>query len=182
MRIHYFLTEEEIDELTRRGFLKGLGAAAGAAATGSSMAAQWQQKQLKDPLTDKSKGTWSQIKSDNGNALLIIHEYPGPDYMNNPNKEKIYSELKFQIPGEILDFRYVPSDRESYAMGRIKIGQLVKDFILSKDGSRNPSIGYTSSKDLLDKLSKYKGPLKIEMPIYQKGKVIFDFTLDNSAK
>ena len=79
------------------------------------------------------------------------------------------------MPGEILDFEYMSGD--FYAPGRIKIGNKVEDFHLRKI-KNNYNIGWTDNQSVLKQLSKYTGPIKIEVPLHRKGNVIFNFTID----
>ena len=85
MRLHEFTgktIEEILAEIDRRGFLKGLGAAAATAAIPSmAKAAPFSHSKNVDPMTNKERGKSSAVKSDNSDAVLTIqwpsHEYPG---------------------------------------------------------------------------------------------------------
>ena len=61
---------EFITEITRRNFLKGVGAA-GLGST-QALAAPFRHGQNIDPMTDKAEGQYSTVTSDDGSAVLYI--------------------------------------------------------------------------------------------------------------
>ena len=69
MKIRDIITEELLDEISRRGFLKGLGAAAVAGAAGGAKADWAKDQDYIDPMTDKVYTSFSN-KSTNGEATL----------------------------------------------------------------------------------------------------------------
>jgi TonB family protein len=160
--------EGSLEEVDRRGFLKGLGAAAVAGAAGSAMAAPFKHGEYKDQMTGQSQGRYSKVRADNKNATLEI---------SWPNSGQ--SMTVIDIPGATINFGVYG------ATGRIKIGDSpVQEFGLSKGDSGNYSWGANLNANIARKILSHSGEVKIEVPIYRTGPEIFKFTIeqDNITK
>ena len=76
MRLYEFTNqsiEEMLAEIDRRGFLKGLGAAAATAAVPTlAKAAPFKHGEYKDQMSGEKQGKFAKVKADNGNANLEI--------------------------------------------------------------------------------------------------------------
>lgn len=156
-----------LEDLTRRGFLKGIGAAAGMAATGAT-ASPFKHGEYKDQMTGERQGRYSKVKADNKNATL---------------------EILWPVSGQAMTIIDIPRATINFkihgAIGRIKIGNdPVQDFDLSMGDSGNYSWGANLSADIARKILSHSGEVKIEVPIYRTGPEIFKFTIeqDNITK
>lgn len=151
--------QQPINEIDRRGFLKGLGATAAAGATGSAMAAPFRHSKNVDPMTGKENGKYSEVRSDNSNAVLSIqwpeHKWPG---------------VFIDIPRGIINFGVYG------ASGRIKINGKVADVSLSRISNRSYS---SASIDIPPRtVLTATGDLWVEVPIYNDGDRVFKFTIE----
>ena len=97
------LAEQELDEdLSRRGFLKGAGAAAVAGAAGSAMAAPFKHTTDKDQMTGEKTADVSTVKSNDGKAILelrrgakpmVVLEVPGTTF----NAGRLGTNCRYKI-------------------------------------------------------------------------------------
>ena len=71
MRINEIITETQVDEIDRRGFLRGLGAAAVAGAAGNAKADWAGPFTQTDPMTDKVTRKWHNESTDKSTDLVI---------------------------------------------------------------------------------------------------------------
>jgi len=162
------LAEGSLQEVDRRGFLKGMGAAAGMAATGAQ-AAPFSHGEYKDQMTGKSQGRYSKVKADNGNATLTLR-WPGSDQ----------PRIDIDLPGKIINF-----GASGAAGARVKVGNgPVIETYLNRGQSGNYSWGAILDTNLVRKILTHSGELKIEVNIFQTGPEIFKFTIeqDNITK
>lgn len=171
MKVNDIITEDQIDEIDRRGFLKGLGAAT-LGATGMANAAPFKHGEYKDQMTGKSDGKYSTVSSDNSNAKLII-QWPG-------NKS---AGAIIKIPGETINYK-IGSYGGLSTSGRIKIGDgPVENVGLTAPDSDNYSEGFLfgsagTMEGIARRILKSKGELKIEVPIYRQGNKVYIFTIE----
>jgi hypothetical protein len=175
MRLHHILSEAELqqlDEITRRGFLKGIGAAAGLAATGA-MAAPFKHGQNVDPMDNKPGAKTATVKSNDGMAELYIQ----------------YGD-KSQPDGVWIDIKNGKIERPDTDFGRVKFSsepvKKVWGGVDRNSGFKSAQLGgssadetseYSTSK-LARKILSHSGELKVEIPVYGKGKVIYIFTIE----
>jgi TonB family protein len=156
-----------LEDMSRRGFLKGLGAAAGMAATGAS-AAPFSHGEYKDQMTGKSDGKYSKVRSDDGRATLTLDWPVGGR-----------GQLIVSIPGTTINFG------ARGAAGRIKIGSgPVQDVWLNQGQTGSYSWAGILNNSLISKILSHSGEVKIEVPFYRTGPEIFKFTIeqDNITK
>ena len=158
------VTESSLEEVDRRGFLKGLGAAAVAGAAGSALAAPFNHGSYKDAMTGEGGGGFSLIKSDNSNASLQI-SWPGS---NQPG-------FIITIPRTVINMGV------RGAGGRIKIGGKVDSIFLNPLRSNDPSSAGVLDADIARKILNTPGELLIEVPIYREGNQIYRFTVEPDA-
>lgn len=163
-----------LDEISRRGFLKGAGAAAGLAATGA-VAAPFRHGGYVDQMTGQGKGNYSVVKSDNSNASLTI-QWPG---------KTEFPGAVIQIPGAIVS--YEVKSKVWQAQGRIKIGNEPVEsvtFFRPDSGKWDTAMlsfdygEFTKASDIARKILKHSGKVKIEVPLYKQGPTVFDFTIE----
>lgn len=152
----------KIHEIDRRGFLRGLGAAAMAGATGSAMAAPFSHGEFADQMTGKTQGKYSVLRSDNSKASITI-KWPGS---NQPG-------FVITVPGEVLQLGI------RGAGGRIKINDKVEDiyFHPMNDHGAYSSAGVLSDS-IARKLLKSNGEVLIQIPVYGKGEPVYKFTVE----
>lgn len=169
MRLHDIIHNDPLlEELSRRGFLKGVGAAAGMAATGAQ-AAPFSHGEYKDQMTGKSKGRYSTVKADNGNAILTL-KWPGSGQ----------ARIDIDLPGKTINFSASGSSG-----ARVKIGNgPVIETYLSRGQSGDYSWGAILDTNLVRKILAHSGELKVEVNIFRTGPEIFKFTIeqDNITK
>jgi len=169
MRLHEIIPNDPLlEDLSRRGFLKGLGAAAGMAATGAQ-AAPFSHGEYKDQMTGKSKGRYSTVKADNGNATLTL-KWPGSGR----------ARVDVDLPGKTINFGASGSSR-----ARVKVGNdPVIETYLNRGESGDYSWGAILDTNLVRKILAHSGELKIEVNIFRTGPEIFKFTIeqDNITK
>lgn len=169
MRLHEIIPNDPLlEDLSRRGFLKGVGAAAGMAATGAQ-AAPFSHGEYKDQMTGKSKGRYSTVKADNGNATLTL-KWPGSGR----------ARIDIDLPGKIINFGASGSSG-----ARIKVGNgPVIETYLNRGESGDYSWGAILDTNLVQKILAHSGELKIEVNIFRTGPEIFKFTIeqDNITK
>jgi len=166
------------EDLSRRGFLKGLGAAAAAGAASSANATPFKHGKFKDEMTGAESGSYTTLKSDYGDATIQIN-WNGLTYIG------------FIATSDILGiYKGYPMD------GRIKISDKpVKNITLwPLNGAGNHAGGIKiddSNKAtilLAKEIMSTPGSLKIELPVVSPGgaytKKIFQFTIepDNKSK
>ena len=151
---------EFIAEIDRRGFLKGLGAAAGMAATGA-VAAPFRHGNHTDPMTNINRGKYSEVRSDNSNAVLSIqwpgHKHPG---------------VYISIPNVTMDF----STDDIIRGARVKInGKVsnVKMFQLNSGNYSEASIDISPNEIL-----RTSGDLWFEIPLFRGERRVFKFTIE----
>jgi hypothetical protein len=150
------------EDITRRGFLQGAGAAAVAGTAGGAMAAPFRHGEYKDQMTGANQGKYSTIKSDNSNATLQI-QWPGtkqPGFI-------------LDIPGEVLQLGI------DGASGRIKINGKLENIYFNRmvDHGAYSSAGVLSD-NIARKLLKSNGEVLIEIPVYGKGNKVYKFTVE----
>lgn len=163
MKLHDIIPNDPLlEDLSRRGFLKGVGAAAGSAATGA-MAAPFRHGEYKDQMTGKSQGRYSKVKADNGNATLTLR-WPGSDQ----------PRIDIDLPGKTINF-----GASGAAGARVKVGNgPVIETYLSKGQSGDYSWGAILDTNLVRKILTHSGELKIEVDIFRTGPQIFKFTIE----
>jgi TonB family protein len=170
-KVEALVTEEQLDELDWKKAAR-TGALAAATAFGSagmptdSVAAPYQHTQNVDQMSGENKGTVSTVQSDNGNASLTFRW-----------KQK---EAIIQIPGAIFNYGL------NGVSGRIKIGNdKVEPVWIAKSSTGSYSVGFLNgNNNLLTRLMSAGGQVKIEVPMYQKGDIVYNFTIepDNLSK
>lgn len=166
MKIRDLQTEaQQLDEISRRDFLKGIGAVAGSTALGNANSAPFSHGEYKDQMTGTSEGRFSKVRSNDGKAILEI-SWP----------ENKMPMTVIEIPGATINFGVYGSS------GRIKIGDSpVQNFGLSQGKSGNYSWGANLDKGIARKLLTHSGPVKVEVELFRTGAVIFNFTLEQDA-
>lgn len=168
MRLYEFTgktIEEILAEIDRRGFLKGLGAAAATAVVPSmAKAAPFSHGEYRDQMTGEKQGKFAKVKADNGNATLEI-EY-----------ESGQPKVIIDIPRSIIHFKRNASD------ARIKIGKgPVENTYLSQGTSNDYSWGAILDKDLTNRILSHSGELKFEVNLYKDGPKVFVFTIEQDS-
>ena len=157
------ITDVVNEDITRRGFLQGAGAAAVAGAAGSAMAAPFRHGEYKDQMTGASQGKYSTIKSNDGRASLEL-SWPGQGQ----------SYLAVDVPGKIINF-----GASGTAAARIKIGNgPVINTYLNRGTSGNYSWGAIFNNDIINKVLTHQGELKVEIPLYRDGGTVYNFTVE----
>ena len=171
MRLHEIIPNDPLlEDLSRRGFLKGIAGAAASSATGA-MAAPFRHGSHTDQMTGKEEGKYSTVVSDNSNAKLII-QWPGH---SSPG-------VVITVPGKVINYK--TGRFGSGAGARIKIGNLpVEDISIYSPDSGNYSkafLGFDNENRarIARQILKSSGPLKIEIPIFREGNVVFAFTIE----
>jgi hypothetical protein len=162
MKLTDLLTEQELDELGRRDFLKGLaGLAAGAAGVKSADAATFQKSTDIDKMSGE-KTEYRDLDSDDGKASLSVI----------PNKAVILVLKKGRTFIRELGGISV----------RIKFGNNPVTGAGGIGGGTNQAslgIGYKKGgKDLANDILKHKGTLLIEVTLDDGQKDIIKFTID----
>ena len=154
--------QQPINEIDRRGFLKGMGAAAVAGAAGTAMAAPFSHGEFADQMTGKTQGKYSVLRSDNSKASITI-KWPGS---NQPG-------FVITVPGEVLQLGI------RGAGGRIKINDKVEDiyFHPMSDHGAYSSAGVLSDS-IARKLLKSNGEVLIQIPVVGKGEPVYKFTVE----
>jgi hypothetical protein len=182
MKINELLSENELDEIDRRGFLKGLGAAAGLAAVGNVAAAPLKKSVSTDKMSGE-KTKKADIESDDKKGSLEIFDRDGPpestkqaaggqvDFAPDYDWSNVYLSLKRGI----FD-RTVPA-------GRIKFGSGPAEHVSVHVGSggRHAELfnrGGGKTNSLAKKILNHKGKLLIEIFVYPEKSEIIQFTID----
>ena len=169
MRLYEFTgttIEEMLAEIDRRGFLKGLGAAAATAAIPSmAKAAPFSHGKNVDPMTNKERGKNSTVKSDNSDAVLTIqwpsHEYPGvwisiPKNNTMDFTNDIITSSRIKINGNISNLKLWQLSGGNYNQAKIDISP--------------------------NTVLKASGDLWIEIPMFRGERKIFKFTLEQDKE
>lgn len=171
MKINELLSEHELDEIDRRGFLKGLGAAAGLAAVGKVSAASLKKNVSTDPMSGEKSNDFN-IKSEDGRATLYIRAELDPEKWTG-------SSTILQLSNDTFDWFATNG-----AM-RIKIGNNPPESIrFDLSGSaRQASIGAPGSwgrygGDFERMLVKHKGQVLIQVPTKKHGMDPIKFKID----
>jgi len=158
---------ESLEEIDRRGFLKGMGAAAMTGAAGSAVAAPFKHGEYTDQMTDKNVGKYSAVRSNDGLAELEIAWGDGVWFVL---KTRAMLEINKVVSGEyrIQYFRYSFN------------GKLVEESGIVNKQLRSMQIGSTpdASKALANKLLKQPGEFKIEIELFGEGKRVFKFKIE----
>lgn len=158
---------ESLEEIDRRGFLKGMGAAAVSGAAGSAVAAPFKHGEYTDQMTDKNVGKYSAVRSNDGLAELEIAWGDGVWFVL---KTRAMLEINKVVSGEyrIQYFRYSFN------------GKLVEESGIVNKQLRSMQIGSTPdvSKALANKLLKQPGEFKIEIELFGEGKRVFKFKIE----
>lgn len=168
MRLYEFTNqsiEEMLAEIDRRGFLKGLGAAAATAAIPSmAKAAPFKHGEYKDQMSGEKQGKFAKVKADNGNATLEI-EY-----------ESKQPKIIIDVPRAIINFK------QDTSPARIKLGNSpVENTYLYQGTSNNYSWGAITDKDLVNRILAHSGELKFEVNLYKDGPKVFVFTIEQDS-
>jgi len=162
---------DQLDEISRRDFLKTAGAAAGLAAT-DALAAPWQHGQSKDEM-DNTTTKYSSIVSIDRNAELFVHH--------------VHGNLLFHIlrGRKMIDFDKF-TDGRGISRGRLKLGNHAPDNVRLEQLSRGGQIYIISSPDydLTQTLFKIKNPtvVKIEIPFYGGTRSVYTFEIEPDKK
>jgi hypothetical protein len=173
------VAEGSLEEVDRRGFLKGIGAVAVAGAAGNSMSAPFKHSQNVDPMTDKVTGKNSTVISDDGTAELYV------EWKGGANSGGAWMDLK--------SGRVHPRFGNSGFVGRIKFGN---DAVQDLDGvpqanyktvqlggsaSSGVDTGTMNTAVIAKKILKHSGKLKIEIPMLDGNKKVFVFTIEQDS-
>lgn len=115
-----------LDEISRRDFLKGAGAAAAGAALGSTAKAEWFTPiQFVDPMTDRTRTTYWNASVDRKFILNLInvsgYGYKFPQLRNVQGKWKTRPAHVYSVPGEEKE---LIKSNEDYAYGRLRIDNM----------------------------------------------------------
>jgi hypothetical protein len=157
----------QLDEISRRDFLKGAGAAAGLAAT-DAISAPFKHSQNVDPMTDKVQSKNSTVVSDDGSAQLYIQWNSG-----------VWFDLKKGLLG------LTNSTGGFYLQNmRIKIGNepVKKTYgTLSKNFKSMQIGGPAETKNLASQILKHSGELRIEAELSNGNTKVFKFTIEPDA-
>jgi hypothetical protein len=171
---------EEVDEadMNRRGFLKGMSAAAVAGAAGGTMAAPFKHVKQTDQMTGKDDGVDSKVKSDNSNAILVIHH--GGNKPSGSNFSNAY--VGIEIPNKSINVGYGSNGGKDI---RIKIGNNpVETAYLQRAEGGSPGWAYMIDEwnsGIVKKLLKHSGEVKIEVPINREGDIVYKFTIEQDS-
>jgi hypothetical protein len=157
---------DQLDEISRRDFLKGAGATAGLAAT-DAISAPFKHGQHKDELENKLTNKYSTVRSDNGDAELYIGWNNGVT-LRVPGK-------RFERTGTDLG---MPSSSARIKFGSEPAKSII--IILTKD-YKSAVLGSSDPTGLAKKIISYNGPLKIEANIASLGSKIFSFTIEQDS-
>jgi hypothetical protein len=168
MKIRDIITEELLDEISRRGFLKGLSAAAVAGAAGSVMAAPFKHTTSKDQMTGEKTADVSTVKSNDGKAILELHRGANP-------------MVVLEVPGAIFNARTFGTSC------RYKIGNgPVIETLLGKPSSGASNWGailpqFNGGQGLAEKIMQHSGEVLFEVDLYRIGPKVFKFTIEPDA-
>lgn len=160
---------DQLDEISRRDFLKTAGAA-GLSAT-DVLAAPWQHQQGKDSMDDSITYTWSAVYSTDGKALLSVHQISKSDL-----------SLLLRAPDVRVDFQNFTRDSRGEARGRLKLGNLKPDNIVLQQLSRGDRtyiishLNYDFAKTLF--FLKHPTNVKIEIPVWGGSNRIYTFEIE----
>jgi hypothetical protein len=168
MRLYEFTgktIEEMLAEIDRRGFLKGLGAAAATAAVPTlAKAAPFKHGEYKDQMSGEKQGKFAKVKADNGNATLSV------------NYQDKLPLVRVDIPGSIIYFK------RDFSSVRIKFGNNpVEKTGMTQGTSNNYSWGAIPDRDIVNRILSHTGELKIEVDLYKDGPKVFKFTIEQDA-
>jgi hypothetical protein len=168
MRLYEFTgktIQEMLAEIDRRGFLKGLGAAAATAAVPSmAKAAPFSHGEYKDQMSGEKQGKFAKVKADNGNATLEV-EYDSKQ-----------PKVIIDVPRAIINFR------QDTSPARIKLGNNpVENTYLYQGTSNSYSWGAITDKDLVNRILSHSGELKFEVNLYKDGPKVFVFTIEQDS-
>jgi hypothetical protein len=156
------------EDISRRGFLRGLGAAAVAGAAGGAMAAPFRHNKTVDPMTDKAEGRNSTVASDDGTARLYIQWNDG---------------VWFDSTQGLLGFDSVSGKFPVQSM-RIKIGNSPVEKVVGvvNKNFRSMQIGgifdSNDTKAWAHRILKHSGELRIEVLLASGNKKVFKFTIE----
>jgi len=163
-------TQEVDEDLSRRGFLKGAGAAAVAGVANDSEAGPWITNSQQDPM-DNSTSKSNTIKSTDGSAYLKVNDNKSVSFFVTNNIMLQVSE--FTSYGPALEYRIkIGNDLRAdtgYVFGVKRSG-----FILTLGGEYSSELG--------NKLLNFNGIVKIEVPVYPDKRKIFEFEIGNLTK
>jgi len=173
MRLYDILSEAELNKLdnpSRRGFLKKAGAAALGMAGANALAKPFQHRKEKNDMDDTQTKV-SAVSSDNSNAILHVI-WPGSQ---NPG-------VVLEVPGKVI-----PAGLHG-GQARIKFGGNPPEILScgTLGSGRSSMVPMWPSEDDMDigrvnlakRILSYSGPLKIEIEIYNEGKKVFNFTIE----
>lgn len=143
-------------EITRRGFLKGAGAAAGLAAT-NAMAAPFTHGEYRDQLTGKSEGKYHSVVSNDGKSRLTFDDnglyFRGPYHLDiSPSGEP----ARMLLDGKVVNVYLIQVQRGVYNLCRI----------------------YTPDGSIAKRVFKSSGLLKLEVPVYSKNNEVISFNIE----
>ena len=157
------------EDISRRGFLRGAGAAAAGAAS-SAMANPFNLNVQTDQMTDRTS-KWNSVESDNGNAQLHIM-----------GKNTPYPQLTLYVPGKTLNLG------SSIFKGKMRFGSDpafdVSGYPISSTNSAlsiyvagsGPRDG--KKNNLMSKVENYSGVVKIQFQSYGDDLPVYVFTIE----
>ena len=150
---------DQLDEISRRDFLKGAGATAGLAAT-DAIAAPWQARTTTDQMTDKKSKDLS-VESDDKRAFLKFW----PDS----------NSAAFAL----IEKKVLQSGTNGIIYGAIRFGSSPPESLLLKE-DRNGKyyVGWFYHNEVAKKIMNFTGKLLIQVPIYTKGNEVYKFTIE----
>ena len=157
------------EDISRRGFLQGMGAAAAAGAAGSAIAAPFKHSQSVDPMTDKVQGRSSTVASDDGSAKLYIQWNNG---------------AWFDLNQGMVGFSSA-SDSSPLQTMRIKLGnnpvQNIGGVVSKNFKSIQIGINPDDVKQLASTILKHSGELRLEVLLADGNRKVFKFTIEPDA-
>jgi hypothetical protein len=162
---------DQLDEISRRDFLKGAGATAGSVAT-DALSAPWSHHQYKDEMDDTIHKS-SSVVSNDGQARLLAPRNTSENYVS--------LNINDRIDFDHLDYGNL------CAKGRIKIGSMPASEIHLNQITRGTNQVFVLGLDKnyarinFDKILfglKKPTTVKIEVPIFRKGRKIYTFEIE----
>ena len=161
---------DQLDEISRRDFLKGAGAVAGLAAT-DALAAPWQHRTSKDPMDDKVNKEINVLSTD---KRAKLHVGISDDFVQLQTND-------------LIDYDNYGSEG-GRGNGRFRLGTLAPDDIKIIQTGRSSRYAelYSEKIDLKQTLLRLKNPtiVKIQVPVLGSGSrtYIFEIEPDSQTK
>jgi hypothetical protein len=161
---------DQLDEISRRDFLKGAGATAGLAAT-DAIAAPFIHGQNVDPMTNKVQGSRSTVVSNDGLARLYIQWNSGDTgvWLELNQGRLGYDSVAGGFPLQNVRIKLGSGPVEN------TYGTIGKDFKSMQIGSPN------ESKKLANRILKHSGEIKVEAELRGGNTKVFKFTIEQDA-